>query len=86
MHNFVVEIRWNRPWESRHGLFKIEEEDRKDCKAAGIDISYDYVLVLKADCFEDLIEIVNAAGVPLTHAFTVFTLDDTTLALLLLHC
>lgn len=87
MSNFVVEIRWNRPWESRHGLFKIDEEERKKLIEAGLDVEYDYILVLKAFDREDLIEIVNSAGVPMKkYNSSIFALDDTTLALLLLYC
>jgi len=81
-----VNICWNRSWESRHGLWDIDSYELQELDAAGTK-TFDYILILKAESYGGFLEFVISWGRKRKkYGSSLFSLDDSTLALLLLHC
>ena len=84
MPNILVNIRWNPPG-GRTGLFELNQEEKSFWQNA------DYRLIIKCQDYDELIEIIRSVGLTIKKRTihgtkTTFSLDDSTLALLLLHC
>lgn len=83
MPNTLVKIRWNPPG-GKTGLFSVKDGPLASSAAWQ---GADYLLILKCQGYDELIEIIRSVDLtiikPKIHTFN---LDDSTLALLLLHC